>query len=138
MSDELGVLQQRLLQLSELMVNGLGLVQRNAAPLSLEGLLSSGGGRGGGGGAAGDAAAPLSVEQPEQWRHAAAQQAVARQTFAVSVVATSKAVDELAERVFKGTLGTVRRAHTARSSYETNASFPVSDSRCRHPTIQYG
>ncbi len=67
--DGLGRLQQRLLELSELMFNGLGLVQRNAVPAALEDDARD--------------AVPVSVTQPEQWRAAAEQQ---KQVFLAGVV----------------------------------------------------
>lgn len=63
-ADTLGQLQKRLLELSELMYNGLGLIQRNAVPVTLRDAQDA------------TLAVPLSVPvgEQDQWRAAAEQQ----------------------------------------------------------------
>lgn len=85
--DRLGELQKKLLELSEVMYNGLGLVQRNAPPRALVE----------GSDAGGVERVPASVQgAEEQWRAAVALQQQAWCDFACAVVTTSKAIDALA------------------------------------------
>ena len=87
MADSIGQLQGAILELSELMCNGLGLVQRNAGPVSAQPDAAEG-------------QVPLSVEgeaAAAQWQASRALQPAARQDFAEAVVQACKKIDLLAQ-----------------------------------------
>lgn len=83
-ADSIGQLQNALLELAESMVNGLGLVTRNAIPVNFDE----------------PGKEPLSLEGEHQlgaWRAGRDAQPGARREFAEQVVAAAKKIDRLAE-----------------------------------------